>query len=224
MVIKIFILGMLIGPVAIFFESFIKWLLQPMGIMDFIQSLRIRDWSFFVNIVLIAPIVEEFLKYQVVRVKVLKSPEFDEPLDVMLYLVIAALGFAAVENLLLIFQKPILPFKEALTLTALRFISATFVHALASGIIGYWVARSLREPAKKFQMLAKGFAVAIFFHSGYNFLTWMLDLKKDSLIGLVPVAMIFILISLMAILVSYNFSLLKKLHSICKICFPSSEK
>jgi RsiW-degrading membrane proteinase PrsW (M82 family) len=46
------------------------------------------------------PINREIFKYLVVRFKVIKNPAFDEPTDIMLYMIIAALGFAAVENIL----------------------------------------------------------------------------------------------------------------------------
>ena len=49
---------------------------------------------------LIIALSEEFFKYLVIRVKVINSPNLDEPLDIMLYMVIAALGFEVVENIL----------------------------------------------------------------------------------------------------------------------------
>ncbi len=218
MVIKVFIWGMLIGPIAIVLELFVKWLLEPMDLRNFFDSLSVQNWTFLFNIVVTAPVVEEFLKYKIVKEKVLKSPEFDEPLDAMLYLIIAALGFAAIENLILIFQQPFQPFRSVLSLAALRFLSATLVHALASGMLGYWLARSLREPQKKTKMLVKGFALAIFFHSSYNYLCWLLYSKINTAAFLAPLLMIAALIILMAIAVSFNFSVLKKFHSVCRIC------
>jgi RsiW-degrading membrane proteinase PrsW (M82 family) len=35
-----------------------------------------------------------------VRLKALRDPEFDEPIDAMLYMIIVALGFATIENIL----------------------------------------------------------------------------------------------------------------------------
>jgi len=228
MVIKIFLWGMLMGPLAILLELFVKWLINPTDLAGFIEILKSnsRNIYLFVSIVFVAPVIEECVKYAVVRFKVLKNPEFDEPLDIMLYMIISALGFAAVENLLLIFQSPLPGFEQVISLSALRFISATFLHALSSGLLGYWLAKSLREPAKKFQFLARGFSLAIFFHASYNYLTWIISDSETCLapIGqiclttLAAISMTFILLGLMAVAVSYNFSILKKLHSICKIC------
>jgi len=227
MVVKIFLWGMLMGPLAIFFELFIKWLVNPTDLASFIEILKsnTRDIYLFISIVFVAPIIEEFVKYTVVRFKVLKNPEFDEPLDVMLYMIISSLGFAAIENLLLIFQNPLPALDQVISLAALRFISATFLHALASGLLGYWLARSLAEPAKKIQFLARGFGLAIFFHASYNYLTWIISDNQACFapangicLTTVAAVMTFTLLGFMAVAVSYNFSLLKKLHSVCKIC------
>lgn len=222
MVIKVFTLGMLTGPAAVIAELSVRWLMNPIAIDDFVASLTLRNGAFFWGIVAVAPVVEEFLKFLVIKFLVLKNSAFDEPLDAMLYMVISGLGFAAVENLLLVFQKPMIGFGEVISLVALRFISATFVHALASGMIGYWLARSIKEPAKKYQLLATGFGLAIFFHASYNYLVWLSG-KNLGLAAIAPISMAFIIIGLMAVAVSYNFSVLKKLHSLCRVCAPQTD-
>lgn len=224
MVTKIFILGMLTGPLAIILELFSRWLMSPAGLADFSEIIRqsSKNYLTFLNIVIAAPIIEETLKFAVVRFRVLKNSEFDEPLDAMLYMIIAALGFAAVENLLLVFQSPIPAFGSMISLIALRFISATFVHALSSGMIGFWIAKSIREPGKKIRSLAKGFSLAIFFHSGYNALIWTIESQKNTTISYLPIFMVFVLISIMAIAVSHKFAVLKRLHSVCRICRPTA--
>ncbi|MFH0852140.1 MAG: PrsW family intramembrane metalloprotease [bacterium] len=222
MVVKIFMWGMIIGPIAIILELLARWFLKPMGLEHFFQSLSIGQSApyFFASIVFAAPIIEEGLKYGVVKFRVLKHPEFDEPLDAMLYMIIAALGFAAIENLLLVFQRPFMPLEKVVALSTLRFVSAIFLHALSSGLLGYWLAKSIREPAKKFRFLATGFVIAISCHSIYNFLVWLGGDSPLSLKSLIPNLLIFLLISVMALFVSYNFSILKRLHSVCKICLP----
>jgi len=88
MILKIFLWGMLSAIPAIFIE-FIFLKIKELILISF--------WNFFIGIAFI----EEFLKYIVVKYKVLKSSELDEPLDVMLYMIISALGFAALENFLI---------------------------------------------------------------------------------------------------------------------------
>jgi len=222
MVLKIFFWGMIIGPIAVVLELFTRWLLHPATLADFINSFRNASGANYaiINVIFAAPLIEEGLKYAVVKFRVLKNSEFDEPLDAMLYMIIAALGFAAIENLLLVFQKPLPSLQNVLGLVALRFVSATFLHALSSGLLGYWLARSIREPNRKFRLLLTGFFFAISFHVAYNFLVWLYGGGAGNMLSLVPAALIFALIGFMAIIVSNDFSLLRRLHSVCRICLP----
>ena len=49
-----------------------------------------------------------------------------------------------------------------------RFIGATLLHALASAIIGYYLALSMFRARKKFLPLIHGFTLAILLHGFYN--------------------------------------------------------
>ena len=46
---------------------------------------------------------EEVAKYLIIKIRILRDPEFDEPIDAMIYMIIAGLGFAALENILVLF-------------------------------------------------------------------------------------------------------------------------
>jgi len=54
-------------------------------------------------------LVEEGIKFLVVKNKVISNSEFDEPIDVMLYMIITALGFAALENIFVFSDSGALP-------------------------------------------------------------------------------------------------------------------
>ena len=226
MVIRVFFWGVLMGPAAIIIQSFINLLLQfKFNFWNFLEinftnpnapyyllhllSLPKGDWRFLLTILIIAPLPEEYLKYLVVRSNVLKNKNFDEPLDAMLYCIIAALGFAAIENFLTIFNAENI--ETALGITGLRFVSATFLHALASGIIGYYLARSLFESHKRKRLLFIGFLIAIFAHSLYNYFIWIMDGYK--IFAWVTAAFLVIL----AVTVSWQFKKLKKISSVCEI-------
>src|SRR5271154_1460463 len=43
--------------------------------------------------------IEEVMKFAAAHFAVHKSPDFDEPIDAMIYMVVAALGFATLENI-----------------------------------------------------------------------------------------------------------------------------
>lgn len=213
MVIRVFIWGMLLAPLAVVLEMALIWLLDP-G-LDPLTILSKRMENGFLKIILISALipalVEEYLKYSVVKHKVLKNPEFDEPVDAMLYCIIAALGFAAVENLLILFQSPLMPIGQALGTISLRFLGATFVHALASGLVGYWLALALLEGKKRKKFILKGLLLAIIFHASYNYL--IITAVKIDKISILP---IIILLLVMAAIISNGFRKLKNLASVCK--------
>ena len=69
----------------------------------------------------------------------------DEPVDGMIYTIVAALGFAAIENVFAIFSFVSVGSPEylhvAFNFISMRFISAVALHGLASGIAGYYFAK-----------------------------------------------------------------------------------
>ena len=96
MVLKIFFMGMLVAVPAVFLEIGIFKTFDAFNLPPLLLAIL----NTFVGVAL----VEELLKYLVVRNQVLSHKEYDEPIDAMLYMIIAALGFAALENILILFQ------------------------------------------------------------------------------------------------------------------------
>lgn len=159
--------------------------------------------------------VEEVFKYLVVRSEVLKSNEFDEPVDAMIYSITAALGFASAENVLYIFAYSGSP----ISTTVERFFTAILIHALAGGIIGYYIGSiklwemkknqflpGIRSSRKSFILILKGVLLAIILHGIYNFLV-----NIDDRIAML---IIFILIISTALLISAAFEKLKNNRAI----------
>ncbi len=200
LVLKIFLWGMLAAFPALLIEIGAKNLIIK---LDFSLLSKIFYWF------LAVALVEEFLKYLVVRDKILKDPEFDEPVDAMIYMLISGLGFAALENVLIfLYQKSLfLSFGETLILLIFRFFSATFLHALCSALVGYFLALRF---FKKQGSIVFGLAISTLLHGLYNF---SIMETEGNLRIVIP---IIILISL-AFLVSLAFKRLKKMKSICKI-------
>ena len=202
MILKIFFFGMLAAlPAALIeigFAETINQLIFP--------KILLSIFYVFFGIAL----VEEVLKYLVVKKQVLKDPEFDEPVDVMLYMIIAALGFAALENLLILFPltNPF-QFFETFLISGFRFVGATFLHTLCSGIFGYFLALSFFESKNRLKLMAQGLIIATVLHGLYNFSI----MKIEG--GLKFVIPVIILIGL-AVFVSLGFKKVKKLKSICK--------
>lgn len=156
-------------------------------------------------------LMEELFKYFVVKYRVLKDPEFDEPIDVMIYMVIAALGFAALENILYLFTETNgLSVYEPFQIIILRFAFATFLHALASGTLGFFIALSFCDPKKRRLLFSIGLAIAVLSHGFYNF-GIIRTVGENKL--LIPV----LILGALTIVAFYGFKRMKILSSICKV-------
>lgn len=211
MILKIFIYGAIATIPVFLLQWGLSYLLNQLQIFAFFKSFPlagdILKWF------LVIAFVEELLKYLVVKAWVLNNSVLDEPLDIMLYMVVAALGFAALENVLYIFS-PIdklslnSVLENVIILSFIRFVGATFLHTLSSGLLGYFLALSVLKNSK--MKLIIGISLATLLHGFYNFSIIRL---QDPTKVIVPVAIIMAL----AIFMMYGFNKLKKIKSICKI-------
>ncbi len=116
-------------------------------------------------------LIEEVMKFGAAYFSIGKSAAVDEPVERMLYMIVAAMGFATLENLGAVANIPAsLAFVNAFFTTAsLRFVGATLLHALTSGIVGYhWALGVARR--KVGRNLAVGFAYAAALHALFNYL------------------------------------------------------
>jgi RsiW-degrading membrane proteinase PrsW (M82 family) len=161
MVLKVFLLGMLFAFLALFVE---KLLIDGIEVLKLPQ--KIED---FIKIFLIVALIEEFLKFLVVREAVFESKELDEPIDCMIYMIIAGLGFAATENLLLLFPLKSKFFGEIFQISFLRFVSATFLHALSSATLGFFIGLSFFRKKERLKLISFGLFFATLLHGLYNF-------------------------------------------------------
>jgi Predicted membrane protein len=114
--------------------------------------------------VIVAPIVEESLKFAAVYFTVYRDEEFDEPVDGIVYGVAAALGFAMVENIMYVLE-------GGLAVGIVRAIASVPAHALFASIWGYTLGLARFRPEKERPLLiASGLAAAMVFHGVFNLL------------------------------------------------------
>lgn len=139
-------------------------------INDWLISRGLSPYS-FVSFLFLGGI-EEFFKFLAVYLVVSRRKEFDEPLDAMIYMIVAALGFATVENVASIFQTNSLAFAGPgpLETTILRFVGATLLHTLASGIVGYYWGKAIAKKAGYAGLIFKGLLIATLLHAIFNYL------------------------------------------------------
>src|SRR3989338_7463377 len=89
-----FLMGIIISPIAILLQFGFA---QLASYITGIGQATTQNSSYFF---IWAAAVEEVIKFYAVRMLILRNPEFDEPIDAMIYMITAGLGFAAMENIL----------------------------------------------------------------------------------------------------------------------------
>lgn len=115
--------------------------------------------------------IEEIMKLGIAWVAVLRNSAVDEPIDVPMYIITVALGFAALENTLFLLT----PFasgqlESGLITGNLRFIGAALIHALSSATVAGALAFAFYK--NWYTRLLYGFAgviLAIALHTLFNF-------------------------------------------------------
>lgn len=130
--------------------------------------------SFFPGMTLTAfllwAVLEEVFKFGAAYFGGIRSVEDNEPIDPIIYMITAALGFAALENALFILG----PLAGQNTLDSiitgnLRFIGASLLHVVSSSIIGITFAFSFYKSRKRRVLFVlTGFVAAIAFHTIFN--------------------------------------------------------
>src|SRR3990167_626632 len=114
---------------------------------------------------------EEVIKYLAVMIVLFRTSYASAPIDWPIYLIAAAVGFAALENALFLI-KPLSTSASTVGLLTgqLRFLGSTLLHTIASGIIGVAIGISffMGILGRKVFLLA-GFVAAIALHSTFNF-------------------------------------------------------
>ncbi len=135
------------------------------------------------NMVVVWVIVEELLKYAVALALIFWNREVDEPIDMVIYMIVVALGFAALENALFIFNPLIVGnYLDSAITGGFRFLGATLLHVLASGTVGVCLALAYYR-SKLVQVLAGtvGLFIAIVLHALFNF--FIMDANGETILA-----------------------------------------
>jgi RsiW-degrading membrane proteinase PrsW (M82 family) len=114
---------------------------------------------------------EEVIKYIAVLAILYKTHYADEPIDWPIYMITGALGFAALENTFFLIKPLSLGQTTVSLLTGqLRFLGATLLHTITSGILGISLGMSMSMGwfQRKFYFII-GLILASSLHSIFNF-------------------------------------------------------
>lgn len=152
-------------PVALVWQVFLWGFVSvlPAALIEqltegFLSQLGVAS-SVLARSFIVAGLVEELSKFLVVRLFIYRRPAFDEVTDGIVYTITAGLGFAFFENIL---------YSAGPTgIILLRGFTAVPLHAIAAGIMGYYIGKSRFLGRPQF---LRGIAAAVFFHGLYDFL------------------------------------------------------
>jgi len=155
-----FFAGMLVVPIAMLFEETALKGLVLLGLASTgsLSALTLFVWAG----------VEEIMKYLAAWQAALRKPSFDEPVDAPIYLITAAIGFAALENVLFLFKTIWGTPELGLVTGQMRFLGATLLHIVASAIVGVSIAFSFFKKEKRGRNLFFGILTAITLHGLFN--------------------------------------------------------
>ena len=179
---EIFIFGGFLSAIAaIAAESAVKYY--------FLASLGLALFSPVALFIFAA--IEETAKFGSVLILTKRGKRIRQPIDGMIYMITAGLGFAALENIF-----GLLGSGNALVeIIVMRFIGATLLHALASGFVGfYWMKGKL----------FRGLAAATLLHTAFNILILGFPLSPFYASLLLLVAAIFLF---------YDFDIIKAIKT-----------
>lgn len=209
-IISVFLLGALMTAPAIVLEKFMIPVFKNAGLDPLLTILA-------VDIIAIA-FVEEFFKYSAVWLKeevISHSYHLDEPVDFVIYMVVAALGFAMVENLLFL----LVPDTNPLIVRSLvRSGTAILLHTLTSGILGYYMAMTFCHRERRMGLLATGFIIISCLHGLYNFSI----MKSDTNLEFLLVTLAILLF--MACTLYIQFQHLLRMKSVCDMKIRPKQK
>src|SRR3990167_2270732 len=143
----------------------------------FVYSLTLSSIS-LITIILWA-ITEEVFKFITAYFTALKNKVADEPIDAVIYMITAALGFSALENTLFLFNLIDTGlFSESIITGNSRFLGATLLHVASSAAIGVMIGLSFyKKPWIKKLFLLAGIGISILLHTIFNLL--IIKLEND---------------------------------------------
>lgn len=158
-ILRTFILGAIaIGPALLIQQ----WLQSYFDLSETASILLLSLYTF-----LVVALSEEIFKFAAMVLSIGRDKEFDEPLDGLIYGATAGLGFAMIENIFTLINTDFTVY-NALGIVALRFITATLIHAIATGMIGYGYSAYRFLKKRGLRTLGQSAVFALVLHGVYN--------------------------------------------------------
>jgi len=156
-----FFMGMLVVALALPLEKAALFILERLHLA--------AVWGGFLLLLLWA-LAEEYSKYLAAKKIALRRKEFDEPVDALIYLITAALGFAALENVVFLMEVVTdYGFLAGIVTGNLRFAGATLLHLLSSATVGASIAFCFFHKENMRRNIFLGLFFATLLHALFNY-------------------------------------------------------
>ena len=139
------------------------------GSIVFLYSGNDADLTFILTAIIVAPIVEEFVKPLVLFRNVSVKGEIDEVEDGIVYGAACGLGFGATENILYGLSEGAVSsgLLGVIIVVALRTVSSILLHLTASSFTGYGISQYLVK-GEPFSVVVKYYLLAVLIHAAWN--------------------------------------------------------
>jgi RsiW-degrading membrane proteinase PrsW (M82 family) len=141
--------------------SVLVTLLISKGLNSFIRIQEHDLTEQAVHAFLIVALVEEFSKFVFVRGILYRHSQFNEPFDGIVYSVMVGMGFATLENIMLVSE-------GGFGVGLLRMFTAVPAHAGFAVLMGYYLGKAKFEHKKEYYSIY-ALGVATLFHGAYDY-------------------------------------------------------
>ena len=154
---RIFLIGIVFTIPAIvleiFFDEIFVFIMKDSIVHDLFKAF------------IVAALIEESIKLLIVKWFAYNHVHFDEVMDGIVYTIMASLGFACLENIIYVIG-------GGFTIALVRAITAIPMHAVASGMMGYYIGKAKFSDNKTAErsLILKGLWYAVLIHGIYDFL------------------------------------------------------
>lgn len=142
----------------------------PIGVLELGLEKAMNEWIDsillfnFIKAFFIAALIEETIKFVIVKRFAYNQVDFDEKMDGIVYAVVAGLGFACLENIIYVID-------GGLNIAIARAFTAVPIHAIAAGFMGSYLgkAKFATSPEDEQRLIFIGLVYAVLIHGLYDF-------------------------------------------------------
>ncbi len=157
-------------PRGLIGKTFLFGMLAVIVVLPFQKGVEILFPILAVASLFLWAVLEEVFKLVAGYFGGIHTVEDNEPVDPIIYMITAALGFVALENTLFILG-PLMGenITQGIITGNLRFIGASLLHVVASGFIGVALALSFyKSKSKRLIMVTLAVILSVVFHTAFN--------------------------------------------------------